>query len=1799
MMTRRSVLHILAALLLVGQALPITARELGPSPAGSMAARDESVSAPPAIPQPDQPAAGVTPSLPNHVVTALNPDTNPTVTLGEWKVYDPSNSTILPYHISSVALDSLGRPWVGFRAYSYPGIPVTGGGLSVHDSGANWTNYLSPTLVNNWVTAVAVDGRDQVWVGSASYYDSGLSSFIPGGVALRQTNGAWTHYVIGSDVTAIAAAGTEVWIGRRGGGIARMDASTNPPTPLGAFTTGSTGGGLASDNINTIAIASHDDLFCGRQPRFWVGHASGVSVYGYGIVSIMPITCGWAWTSYGVGLGHPLPAASITAITVDARNRVWFGSDCCDYDPSVSANGLTVLDGNSWITYTVNNSGLTYNRIRSLAADRQGRVWIGQTDLIIDIGRPEPESAFPDSLPPKVALNVFDEGTWCHYEVGGGSCQNPVPPAGLPSNYVTAIAASQERVWIGTLGGIATLTLDWKTFDVLNSALSSNDVHALWLDSSPGRAWVGAPGGVDRYDGTTWQHYPLGVGGSCVTARTSALHRDSAGRLWAGQSRAGAACARNIVWQYFAASDGWGGFVVPGPGDIMSLSSDLTTNKRLWVGTYGGGAKVFNVTSSSWVSLTTSNSPIVSNYVNAIARDTAGRMWLGTDQGISIYTGNGWITHTTASTGGGLIGNTVLALAEDGLGRMWIGTDLGVSVVGGTSWTTYTVESTGGGLAFNPVTAIAVDSANRIWFGTVNGASVFDGSAWTRLTSLNSGLADDYARAVAADNDGGAWFGTGVGLSVRGTLPGPIGLPAPTIAGFAPASGAVNTLVTINGANFYFGSVDTNRVLFTGPSGTYAEATIVSRGGTPAASSLTVRVPFNAVKGPLYVSHGGGVAQTSSDFTPVPTYTSYAPTAAGAGFDLVVLGANLGGASRIRFSNGAEATNLEPLASNRLRIKIPANASSGPLTLITDSGSVVLSPPFTFAALCPQKPDKSCAGPGDGGAIEVNQGLPDDMYPLVAGKETLVRVYVGSSVPNAFVAIDSATLTVIGPSGMVFRSAVIPARVFNHTVRNFSELRNVNFYLDGSEIPTSGDYEFVVDVRAGGASVYSASVVKTIERTKDVRLLAVIWYERGASGGVKAGLSTTDTVSLQKAMATLGRVLPVRRGVGPVEVDRSRGLRWEATLRHIPLEYFTTGTPRSVPVICDKNTGYKGFDYVVGAMEGERSWYNGWLARQGAADRFDDSAGFISLDLNPIFLDGCANMGSPGSIARGNMNALIGDATGAVVSQELAHNFGLVQDASPTSDKGGHSVNELVLAPSGTVTESRSFNLATRRAITQPHTVMQGSCCNGIESNDTQLFEPVDYAPLMQSIRSLNSTGTGVVASSLTTASQVFNLIGVMDATGIVTRSDSYLLPAGAEVTPLSTGPYYLAFLDASQHVLALDGFPVSFIHTHGGEGGATVFRVSRPMPDGAAHVQVRRNSTSLVTYTISANTPAVTLTLPTGGSFGASEGITTTWTASDADGDPLTFALSYSGDDGVTWQVIESGVTEASLVWNTALVRGTATGSFSRVRVVASDGFNTAEAISARFTVAGKPPIVTITAPQTPTAYVEGQLIRLEGLATDLEDGLLSPASLQWSSDRDGSLGAGETTSAMLTVGTHLIALRGTDRHGNVVTDTLAVTIESDFDGDGIPDAGESDNFWNPEDAGSLTGGVTKLDRSRGVTSPSTGTPGLSVSPSDLDLIAERGAAGPAGIVIIQSTNLISVSWTATKTQPWLSLSATSGSTLAAVEVMADASGLCDGIYTDVIRVQAGSFQKNVTVRLTVVSRSLIRNVYLPVISR
>jgi hypothetical protein len=63
-------------------------------------------------------------------------------------------------------------------------------------------------------------------------------------------------------------------------------------------------------------------------------------------------------------------------------------------------------------------------------------------------------------------------------------------------------------------------------------------------------------------------------------------------------------------------------------------------------------------------------------------------------------------------------------------------------------------------------------------------------------------------------------------------------------------------------------------------------------------------------------------------------------------------------------------------------------------------------------------------------------------------------------------------------------------------------------------------------------------------------------------------------------------------------------------------------------------------------------------------------------------------------------------------------------------------------------------------------------------------------------------------------------------------------------------------------------------------------------------------------------------------------------WAGSDLDGDDLIYALLYSPDNGLTWNIIAHDLEDSSYTWDTSNLP---TGEQYLMRILATDGFNTA----------------------------------------------------------------------------------------------------------------------------------------------------------------------------------------------------------------------------------------------------------------
>jgi hypothetical protein len=157
------------------------------------------------------------------------------------------------------------------------------------------------------------------------------------------------------------------------------------------------------------------------------------------------------------------------------------------------------------------------------------------------------------------------------------------------------------------------------------------------------------------------------------------------------------------------------------------------------------------------------------------------------------------------------------------------------------------------------------------------------------------------------------------------------------------------------------------------------------------------------------------------------------------------------------------------------------------------------------------------------------------------------------------------------------------------------------------------------------------------------------------------------------------------------------------------------------------------------------------------------------------------------------------------------------------------------------------------------------------------------------------------------------------------------------------------------------------------------------------ASVQIIKGGTVLASRHQSARAPAVRLArLPT---FGV-KGAVIRWSAHDADRDPVEAKISYSGDDGHTWNTVWTGPNLGRV---RLPARYLSSARRARIRVEVNDGFRTAIATSRRFGSPGEAPLVSVLLPARRFRQPNDAPLLLSGQAFDERSRQLTGRQLRW----------------------------------------------------------------------------------------------------------------------------------------------------------------------------------------------------------
>lgn len=148
----------------------------------------------------------------------------------------------------------------------------------------------------------------------------------------------------------------------------------------------------------------------------------------------------------------------------------------------------------------------------------------------------------------------------------------------------------------------------------------------------------------------------------------------------------------------------------------------------------------------------------------------------------------------------------------------------------------------------------------------------------------------------------------------------------PTIAGFSPPSGAMGTIITLNGTAF----TGATSVKF---------GTIVAPFSLISDTELTTTVPAQAPNAKISVVTPGGTATSTTTFVGAgPAITSFSPAAAKQGATVTINGQGLLDPNGVSFG-GLPAASITPVSATKVQAVVPAGATTGMLSVTTPLGT--------------------------------------------------------------------------------------------------------------------------------------------------------------------------------------------------------------------------------------------------------------------------------------------------------------------------------------------------------------------------------------------------------------------------------------------------------------------------------------------------------------------------------------------------------------------------------------------------------------------------------------------------------------------------------------------------------------------------------------------------------------------------------------------------------------------------------------------------------------------------------------------
>jgi ligand-binding sensor domain-containing protein/signal transduction histidine kinase len=544
--------------------------------------------------------------------------------------------------------------------------------------------YRKNTLPDNNIWTVFVDSEGILWIGT----NNGLSRF-------DEQNQEFTNYFTNNGTTQETSSAINsiaedkegnLWVGTWGSGLFRFNKKTGLFTDFEQITHHQIG---ANQLVKVVKFDSKGIMWIGTQDNGLHAYDSTHNTYKIykpeknNLNSISDI--------------------SVLSINEDNRGNLWFGT---------YAGGINLLDRdkNSFIRYQndlFSPQSLQGEWITTFLEDKSGIIWIGHENGISKFNPQGPK--------------------FLHFK------HNPFDVNSIPNNNINVILEDKDGdIWFGTWGGgLTKFNADKNKFthythnpdDVFS--IADNRVWGVTEDSH-GALWIATSYGLDKLDKKTgrFHHFnQLKSGKKMNYMALSSMTVDHRNRLWIGTWG-------NGIYIYDIEQDSVS-HLMHNEDNVNSLSNDrikhiLTDSQQnIWISTSEGGLEKLTFDNHNKphflhyrydISLTHG---IGSDSPQLVFEDSQKRIWVGTEGGGLSYMEPSGNTFRRVRVQGAIpFPTSVYGILEDNAGNLWLSTNNGI-------------------IHYNPVTSQIKGyditdglQSNTFFYGhckTRNGAMIFGG----------------------------------------------------------------------------------------------------------------------------------------------------------------------------------------------------------------------------------------------------------------------------------------------------------------------------------------------------------------------------------------------------------------------------------------------------------------------------------------------------------------------------------------------------------------------------------------------------------------------------------------------------------------------------------------------------------------------------------------------------------------------------------------------------------------------------------------------------------------------------------------------------------------------------------------------------------------------------------------------------------------------------------------------------------------------------------------------------------------